>query len=221
MTSQEDKMLVKQRMSRHPITVRPKTSLHDALRVMRDNKVRRLPVLDEKNRLVGIVSEKQLLYASPSPATSLSIYEMNYLMSKVTVDELMTREVVTVPEDCPLEEAARIMEDNDVSGLPVMRGDLLVGMITESDLFKVFTELLGARTWGLRVTIRVREGHGVLAKLTQQLSDRGADFVALGTFWGDDVSNREIAFKVQGIDRGAVEAIIADLDADLMDIRET
>ncbi|NLX37835.1 MAG: CBS domain-containing protein, partial [Chloroflexi bacterium] len=206
-------MLVKQRMSRHPITVRPKTSLHDALRVMRDNKVRRLPVLDEKNRLVGIVSEKQLLYASPSPATSLSIYEMNYLMSKVTVDELMTREVVTVPEDCPLEEAARIMEDNDVSGLPVMRGDLLVGMITESDLFKVFTELLGARTWGLRVTIRVREGHGVLAKLTQQLSDRGADFVALGTFWGDDVSNREIAFKVQGIDRGAVEAIIADLDA--------
>ncbi len=214
-------MLVKQRMSRHPITVRPKTSLHDALRVMRDNKVRRLPVLDEKNRLVGIVSEKQLLYASPSPATSLSIYEMNYLMSKVTVDELMTREVVTVPEDCPLEEAARIMEDNDVSGLPVMRGDLLVGMITESDLFKVFTELLGARTWGLRVTIRVREGHGVLAKLTQQLSDRGADFVALGTFWGDDVSNREIAFKVQGIDRGAVEAIIADLDADLMDIRET
>jgi len=221
MTSQEDKMLVKQRMSRHPITVRPKTSLHDALRVMRDNKVRRLPVLDEKNRLVGIVSEKQLLYASPSPATSLSIYEMNYLMSKVTVDELMTREVVTVPEDCPLEEAARIMEDNDVSGLPVMRGDLLVGMITESDLFKVFTELLGARTWGLRVTIRVREGHGVLAKLTQQLSDRGADFVALGTFWGDDVSNREIAFKVQGIDRGAVEAIIADLDAELMDIRET
>mgnify|MGYP000946627298 CR=1 FL=1 len=214
-------MLVKQRMSRHPITVRPKTSLHDALRVMRDNKVRRLPVLDEKNRLVGIVSEKQLLYASPSPATSLSIYEMNYLMSKVTVDELMTREVVTVPEDCPLEEAARIMEDNDVSGLPVMRGDLLVGMITESDLFKVFTELLGARTWGLRVTIRVREGHGVLAKLTQQLSDRGADFVALGTFWGDDVSNREIAFKVQGIDRGAVEAIIADLDAELMDIRET
>jgi len=80
---------------------------------------------------------------------------------------------------------------------------------------------LGARTWGLRVTIRVREGHGVLAKLTQQLSDRGADFVALGTFWGDDVSNREIAFKVQGIDRGAVEAIIADLDAELMDIRET
>jgi acetoin utilization protein AcuB len=214
-------MLVKQRMSRHPITVRSKTSLHEALRVMRDNKVRRLPVLDEKNKLVGIVSEKQLLYASPSPATSLSIYEMNYLMAKITVDDLMTRQVVTVPEDCPLEEAARIMEDNDVSGLPVMRGDVLVGMITESDLFKVFTELLGARTWGLRVTIRVQEGHGVLARLTQKISDRGADFVALGTFWGDDVTNREIAFKVQGIDRATIEAIIADLGAELVDIRET
>ncbi len=85
-----------------------------------------------------------------------------------------------------MEEAARIMVDNSISGLPVMRGDVLVGMITESDLFKTFLELLGARIWGLRVTIKVPEAKGVLARLTQELANRGGNFVALGTFWGDE-----------------------------------
>lgn len=213
-------MLVKERMTRHPITIRPDVSLHDALRIMREEKVRRLPVLDKDDKLVGIVLEKDLLYASPSPATTLSIYEMNYLVAKIKVADLMTRNVITVTEDCPLEEAARIMVDNSIGGLPVMRGDRLVGLITESDLFKVFLELLGARTWGLRVTLKVGEGRGVLAKLTGELSQRGANIVALGTFWGDDPTNREIALKVQGIERTEMERIINALDAELVDIRE-
>jgi acetoin utilization protein AcuB len=208
-------------MSRHPITIRPETSLYDALRIMRDAKVRRLPVLDKHNKLVGIVLEKDLLYASPSPATTLSVYEMNYLVSKIKVEDLMTRDVITVLEDCPLEEAARIMVDNGIGGLPVMRGDILVGMITESDLFKVFLELLGARSWGLRVTIKVGEKPGVLATLTGELSRRGANIVSLGTFWGDDPTNRAIAFKVQGLERAEMEEIISALGAELVDIRET
>lgn len=102
-------------------------------------------MLDRKGKLVGIVLERDLLYASPSPATSLSVYELNYLVAKITIGELMTKSVITVDDDCPLEEAARIMVDNHISGLPVMRGEALVGMITESDLFRVFLEMLGAR----------------------------------------------------------------------------
>lgn len=214
-------MLVKDRMSRHPITIRPDVSLHDALRIMREEKVRRLPVVDKNNKLVGIVAEKDLLYASPSPATSLSVYEINYLISKIKVEDLMTRNVITVPEDCPLEEAARIMVDNAIGALPVMRGDLLVGMITESDLFKVFLELLGARMWGLRVTLKVPERPGMLAMLTGEISKHGGNIVALGTFWGDDPTNREIAIKVQGLDRAAMEEIVADIGAELVDLRET
>ncbi len=214
-------MLVKERMSRHPITIRPETSLHDALRIMREEKVRRLPVLNRDNELIGIVLERDLLYASPSPATSLSVYELNYLMSKITIESLMTRDVITIAEDCPLEEAARIMTDNQIGGLPVMRDGRLVGMITESDLFKVFLELLGAREWGLRVTIQVREGRGVLAKLTQAISAYDADIVSLGTFWGDDPTSRQIAFKVQGITREQMMGIVEDLGAELVDIRET
>jgi acetoin utilization protein AcuB len=214
-------MLVQERMSRNPITVRPSTSLHEALRVMREAKVRRLPVLDEKGKLVGIVLEKDLLYASPSPATSLSVYELNYLVAKIKIEDLMTREVVTVCEDCPLEEAARIMADNDIGGLPVMRDDTLVGMITESDLFKTFLELLGARMPGLRVTVKMREGKGVLARLTHEVSERGGDIVSLGTFWSNSLSDRGIVFKVQDLDRQAVETLIQNLGGEILDIRDT
>ncbi len=214
-------MLVRERMTAHPVTVTPETSLHDALRAMREAKVRRLPVLNKAGKLAGIVLEKDLLYASPSPATSLSIYELNYLVSKITVGELMTRDVVTVSEDCPLEEAARIMVDNNISGLPVMRGETLVGMITESDLFKIFLELFGARTMGMRVTIKVPEGKGVLAKLTEVLADNSANIISLGTFFGDDLSNRTIVFKVQGIDEETMRDAVKQVGAELVDLRVT
>ena len=212
-------MLVKERMSHHPITITPETSLHDALRIMREEKVRRLPVLDKKGKLVGIVLEKDLLYASPSPATSLSVYELNYLVSRIKVQDLMSRDVITVCEDCPLEEAARVMADSHISGLPVMRGDTLVGMITESDLFKIFLELLGARIWGLRVAIKVPEQPGFLARLTQSLAAHGANIISLGTFYGDDPTNREIVFKVQGIEQPVMDEIIKSLNVELVDIR--
>ena len=214
-------MLVRDRMTRDPITITPDVSLHDALRMMRENKVRRLPVLDQKGNLVGIVLERDLLYASPSPATSLSVYELNYLVAKIRVEELMTRKVITVEDDCPLEDAARVMVDNRISGLPVMRGHRVVGMITESDLFKTFLELLGARTPGLRVTIRVVEGQGVLARLTQELAARGANIATLGTFGGDDPTSREIVVKIQQLGRQDMLDIAAKLDAEVVDIRET
>lgn len=214
-------MLVKERMSRHPITIRPDMSLHDALKVMHDEKVRRLPVVNKEDKLVGIVLEKDLLYASPSPATSLSVYELNYLVSRITVESLMTRDVVTVSEDTSLEEAARIMADNNIGGLPVMRNDKLVGMITESDLFKVFLELLGAREWGTRVTLKVPDQRGMLAKVAAAITARGADIVALGTFWGDDPTNRELVIKIQGITHEEIEEIVDQLEAEIVDIRET
>ncbi|MHB1357738.1 MAG: CBS domain-containing protein [Anaerolineae bacterium] len=212
-------MLIKERMSRHPITVTPDTSLFDALRIIRDEKIRRLPVLDSTGKLVGIISEKDLLYASPSPATTLSIYEMNYLISKIKINELMTTKVITVEDDCPLEEAARIMVDNNISSLPVMSGATLVGMVTESDLFKIFIELLGARQKGLRVTILMTEGVGALAKLTSGLANLKADILALGTFYGDEPNNREIVFKVQGVEKESVEALVQELHAEIIDIR--
>jgi len=131
-------------MTRNPIVIRHDTPIYEALKVMHDHKVRRLPVLNDKGALVGIVSERDLLLASSPPATSLSVFELHYLITKITVADVMTTEVITVTEDTPLEEAARIMADNKIGCLPVERGADLVGIITETDVFKTFLELLGA-----------------------------------------------------------------------------
>ena len=109
-------MLVRERMSKNPVTITSDMPITDALRVMRQNQVRKLPVLDQDGQMVGIVSEKDLLYASPSQASSLSIYEMHYMLSRLSVTELMTTDVITVSPDIPLEEAARIMTDNQNRG---------------------------------------------------------------------------------------------------------
>ena len=214
-------MLIRERMTHNPVTIRDDTSLHDALKIMRENKVRRLPVLDKKGKLVGIVSEKDLLYASPSPATSLSVWELNYLVSKITVSEIMTRNVITVCEDCPIEEAARIMVDNKIGGLPIVRGDTLVGIITETDLFKIFLELLGAREQGTRFTLLVPEKRGMLAAMTQKVTEMGGNIVTLGTFLGEDPTNRLITMKVQDVDKEQLWPKLEELGIKLVDVRET
>jgi acetoin utilization protein AcuB len=212
-------MLVQERMSKSPITITEDTPIHRALKFMRDEKVRRLPVLNDKGELVGIVSERDLLYASPSPATSLSIHEIHYLVSKITVGEVMTRDVITVSEYTPLEEAARIMADNKIGGLPVVRDGKLVGIITESDLFKIFIEILGARDMGVRVSMLVPEQPGVLADITRAIADMGGNIISLGTFLGEDPTNRLITVKVADVPEGQLVAEMKALALEIEDAR--
>jgi len=213
-------MLVRDRMSRHPITVRPDVPIHEALQIMRREKIRRLPVLDENDRLVGIVAEKDLLYASPSSAKALNVYELQYLLAKLTVGDVMTRNVITTTEFTPLEEAAKVMVDNKIGALPVMRGDQLVGIITETDIFKVFLELLGAREKGLRLTLLVPEAKGVLASLTGTIAELGGNIIALGTFKGEDPTNRIVTVKVEDVDKDKLLSAIRSLILEVLDVRE-
>ncbi len=213
-------MLVRERMSIQPVTITTETTMTDALRVMRENQVRRLPVLDESGRLVGIVSEKDLLYASPSPATSLSIYEMHYMLTQLRVTELMTSDVITVGPDVPLEEAARIMADNKIGGLPVVEDGDLVGIITETDIFKVFLELLGARERGLRLTLLIPERKGEIARLTTEIARLGGNILALGTFVGDDPTTAIVTVKVEDVPASELEAAMRDLNCIILDSRE-
>lgn len=214
-------MLVGERMSKPVITVRPETPIQEALNLMHKEKIRRLPVVDRKGRLVGIVTEKDLLHASPSSATSLSVWELNYLLSKITIEEVMTRQVVTVREDIPIEEAARLMVDNHAGGLPVMRGEEVVGIITETDLFKVFLELLGAREAGIRISALVRNVPGELARLTRAIYEAGGNILALGTFLGESTQNREMTLKVEGVPKDALQKAIEPVVVRVLDVRET
>jgi len=214
-------MLVGERMSKPVITIRPETSMPDALDLMHKEHIRRLPVVNRRGELIGIVTEADLIKASPSEATTLSIYEVTYLLGKLTVDRLMSKEVITVTEDMPIEEAARIMADNHFSGLPVMRGKELVGIITETSLFRIFLELLGARRSGIRVTVSLLDKPGELAALTKVVQELGGNIIALGTFMGDSPSTGNVTFKVEGVTLEALKNALQPIVHELIDIRDT
>jgi acetoin utilization protein AcuB len=195
-------------------------SVTEALRLMRERKIRRLPVLNSRGQLVGIVSDKDLLYASPSPVSSLSVWEMNYLLAKLKVEEVMTRTVITVTEETPLEEAARIMADNKIGGLPVMRGDKLVGIITETDLFKTFLELLGARQPGVRVTALVAGEKGTLARITNAIFGAGGNIVAFSQSKDASRTRWEVTFKVEDVAQDKLIEALKPVVQNILDVRE-
>jgi len=211
-------MLVGDRMSHPVISINPDLPVVDALNLMKRERIRRTPVV-KNGKMIGIVSDKDLLNASPSSATSLSVWEMNYLLSRIKVKDLMTKKVLTVSEDTPIEEAARIMADNKIGGLPVMRADHIVGIITETDLFKILLELMGAREPGVRMSVLILDRPGQLAKLTNTIANLNGNIIAFGQFTGEDPSNREVTFKVSGLDEGQLRSEIEPIVERVLDIR--
>lgn len=212
-------MLVKERMSSPVISIDPNTPIMEALKLMQDKSIRRTPILDAKGKLIGIVSDKDLLNAAPSDATTLSVWEMNYLLAQVKVKDVMTKNVLTVKEDTPIEEAAFIMVQNKIGGMPVMRDGQVVGLITETDLFKIFLELMGAKEKGVRVTALVPDRLGELEKLTHVIAQAGGSFIAFGQFSGESPENRMVTFKVAGMSLEEVKEKISPLVERLLDIR--
>ena len=117
-------------MTKNPLIVSPATPIENAIRIMRSKRTRHLPVIREDETIAGIVSQTDLLQASPSPATSLSVWEINFLLARMQVRDAMTRKVIVVNEECPLEEAAMVMAQNKIGCLPVVHGRRLFGIIT-------------------------------------------------------------------------------------------
>ncbi len=139
-------------MTRNPITVDSETFVLDAQKIMKETNIRRLPVVD-KGKLVGIITKHDLLEASPSPATSLSIHELNYLLSKMKVKEIMKKNPVTLTPDTPFEEALKMGQDKRIGSFPVLDNGKLVGITTESDIVRFLTRALGLKDEGSRITI--------------------------------------------------------------------
>ena len=211
-------MLVGQRMARPVITITPDLPITEALSLLKRSDIRRAPVV-KRGKLVGIVTIADIMNASPSQATSLSIWEVNYLVSKITVKDVMTKDVVTVPEDMPIEDAARLMADTRIGGLPVMRGKEIVGMITETDLFKIFLEMMGAREIGVRASFLVPNQAGELAKVSKLIFKNGGNILALGTFSGESPSNTLVTLKVEGIQPDALRTLLEPNVLEIQDIR--
>ncbi|RIK53879.1 MAG: hypothetical protein DCC57_07660 [Chloroflexi bacterium] len=213
-------MFVRDRMSSPATTVTPDTPFQEALRLMREHKFRRLPVVNAEQKLVGIVSERDLLHAAPSPATSLSVWEMNYLLSKLKVEQLMAARVVMVSPDTPLEEAARLMVEHKIGGLPVVDAQRhVVGVITETDIFKAFVEMLGSGQEGVRLTLQVPGGIGTLARLTTAIAGVGGNIVSVGTYNVDLAGTSSLLIKVVGVRQEQLVETLEALGDHVVDVR--
>ena len=192
-------MLVKHRMTPNPITITPDTKVPDALKLTRDKGINYLPVMGKRDKLVGIVSRGDLMQAAPSKATTLSVFEANYLLAHLEVQEIMN-EPITISEDTPVEEAARLMVQRGIGCLPVMRGKDLVGIITETDIFKAFVEILGGGDPVLRITMRSPDRPGELARLTGVIADLGGNLHSVAAFQGEDPEHVYFTFRLEGVD---------------------
>lgn len=173
-------MLVENRMKRDPITICPETGALEASRLLRQYRIRHLPVV-KGGRLVGILTDRDLKRASPSPATSLSVYEVNYLLDRLEAKEVMTKEVVTVTPKATIEEAARLLLAHKIGGLPVVDGEMLVGIITEADILEAFVEAMGIRGSCSRVEVVVEDAPAALFAIGEIVKKRQGDIASLMT----------------------------------------
>lgn len=214
-------MLVRNCMTSAVRTVTPETTFDHALQTLRANKVRRLPVVDARGRVVGIVAEKDLLNAGPSSATTLSRFEAPELLAGLKVAELMSRRVINVGPDIPIEEAARMLADNKIGGMPVVEDGRLVGIVTETDIFRVMVEMLGARRKGLRLTFSVEDHRGTLAQLVGEISRQGGNIITIAVFRGDDDTHPTIVTKVEDADQERMIGMLRGRGATIIDVRAT
>jgi len=204
-------MFVKYWMKKDPITVSPDTLVIDAKKMMKNAKIRRLPVM-KGDKLVGIVTLANLREAQPSQATSLSIHELNYLLAKMTIAEIMTREVITCHPEMTMEKAAIRGTKHGVGALPVVENGKLIGIITESDIFRAFLHMLGAtHKESTRITLdNFPQNQDELIKIIEILDGLEGTLVSLALI--DDIpieGRRELVFRVKDVD---IEILVQKLE---------
>ena len=161
-------MRVRDIMSTNVVVIDEKTSIHDARKIMQAHKIRRLPVI-KKDKLIGLITERMLLEASPSRATSLSIHELHYLLANMTVSEIMVKNPYTVSPDMPIEDALQSGRERGYGAFPVVENDRLVGVVTESDIVRIMTRVLGAREKGARIDLTGPKEFGNMQKIMEIL----------------------------------------------------
>jgi len=209
-------MLVREWMTPRPEVVTAGTPVMEAMERMRHGGYRRLPVMDE-DRLIGIVTDRDLKEATPSSATTLSVYELNFLLGRMQVGEVMTTDLKTIDQDDTIEHAAVTMEEARVSGLPVVGPHGLVGILTITDLLRALVGFLGLREGGTRVTVDAPDEPGVLARVAQAAPP--SNIVAAVTSAVEPGTTRRIVLRLTGPDAASFPERLAATGLSASDVR--
>jgi acetoin utilization protein AcuB len=213
-------MLVRDAMTPNPITVAPSTPLPEIDAIMHQHRIRRVPVMDG-DRLVGIISDHDVMANLPSPATLLSRWELNTLLEKVEARDIMSHPVYVVSPDCPLEEVARFLLEKKFGALPVVENTRLVGIVTESDIFRMFVEMLsGGDLPGLRFELRCERHVGVVASIAQMVNAHGGRIITIATLNEPDGVHKRVLIKEEGADPTALRAALEAGEVEILDVRQ-
>ena len=214
-------MLVKDQMTPDPICGHPEMPVTEAQELMQKNNIRHLPILDADKKLVGLVTQRSLMNAVPSDLSKFRPFVVNYVLAKLKAHNIMVRDVITISEDTALEEAARVMADKRIGCLPVTRGDELVGIISDNDLFTIMVGLLGARRAGVRVTVHQPDRAGEVARLSRAIAERGGNLTVFVTYPTADPSVWASVLKVTNLSEETLVHTLGDLpQIDVKDVRE-
>ena len=183
-------------MSTNVVAVDEKTSIHDAKKIMQAHNIRRLPVM-RKDKLVGLVTERMLLEASPSPATALSIHELHYLLAKMAVKDIMVKKPFTISPDMPPEEAMQLGQEMGYGGFPVVEDGRVVGIVTESDIVRLMTRVLGVSKRGKRITIKASNEFGNMQKIMNILDKNKTVLLSLMSLKEPEEEERLIVLRLE------------------------
>ena len=212
-------MIVRDFMTKNPVYTNPKELISTVKNTMDREKISKMPVLDDAGKLIGVITKTDLKKTMPSDATTLDIYELSYLISKMTVEKVMKKNPITIQKDATIEEAAKLMAEKGISSVIVMDGDVLAGILTKSDLFKAVVDMFGFKYDGVRASLEVSDNCGELAKISKAIADKQGKIVSFITADGSDVSKRIITFKIIGLSKEKVKEILGGLGGEIKDLR--
>lgn len=201
---------IKERMQRNPITILPDASFYEARAIIRDKGIRHLPVVDKNHHLVGLVTDQDIREAAPSDATSLSVHELHYLLGKLKVSAFMTprAKLITITPDTIIEKAVQLMHDHKIGCLPILDGEKLLGIITETDILDLFVDLFGVKTPGTRITLALPDAPGILHDVLAVVKKHNVNLISVVTPSYQVDHNRIVAIRIQTLDH---DKIVEDL----------
>lgn len=202
-------MYIYEKMSKNLVTVKPDWPVSKAYQLMTETKHSQLPVVDDNNKLLGLITEKLLAEVNPSTATSLSVYEINYLLTKTKVKDIMKTGVFKINQNAIIEDAALIMKENRIGSLPVIDDDdKAVGIVTRVDIFKAFIDILGVKSTGTRIAIRAKDDIGIIADITTIIASFGIDIRNISNF--TDNEHLELIIKVRSLETDELVRALKD-----------
>lgn len=209
-------MTVRDFMTEKLITVTPQTPIFDAIDLMKKHDIHRLPVMED-HKLVGLITQGIIQESMPSKATSLSVFELNYLINKTKVGDVMLTDVTTIEADALLEDAIKVMRTKSIGVLPVMEKNQLVGIITNNDIFDAFLKISGYENGGVRVTLKItKEHHGILAVIAKELADAQMNIETIVVNHLSKGIFVEIQLATKDVEK--VKAVLTSDDYELVDV---